>query len=124
MNKKMLIILGISFVLASIACDSSSGNKGIVSEDKMAVKNTHEKEYTERVETYKGVDGTPVKVTFTKSEKSDFITFENAGTRIQVFATDKEENGKTYENNDLKVRVKGDSIILRQGGQIIEMVRE
>lgn len=124
MNKKVLIMLGVSFVLASIGCESSSGNKGIVLEDKVAVESTHETKYTERVEIYKGTDDTPVKVTFTKSEANDFITFENAGARIQVFATNEEDNGRIYKNNDLKVRVKGDSIILRQGMQVIEMVRE
>lgn len=123
MNKKALLALGIA-IFAMVGCEKPSGNKGVISRDNISTKTEHGSTYTERIETYKGTDGTPVKVIFTQSDKSDFITFENNGTRIQAFATDKKDNGKIYENNNLNVRVNGDSIILRQGGQMIEMVRE
>lgn len=117
MRKKVLLPL---LVFTIVSCKKSSENKGVISENNTTIKTN----YTERIETYKGTDGTSVKVIFTQSDKGNFITFENNGTRIQVFETDKEENGKIYENNNLNVRVNGDSIILRQNGQIIEMVRE
>lgn len=122
MKKRILAISSLVLVLAVFSCKENTGNKGIIEKDN-TTKIDHGKKYTEETTTYKGTDGTSVKVIFTQSANNDFITFENGKTRIQVFA--KEENGeKFYENNNLKVFVKGDSIIMHQNKNIIEMVKE
>lgn len=110
----MVIIISVA-----VGCHPSEGDKRLVGEDKITSG-----QYTERKLTYKGTDGTPVRVTFTKSDKHDFMTLENPGKRIQLFATDQEEKGKIYRNRNLSARVTQDSIILTQGDQIIEMVKE
>lgn len=122
MKKRIFAISSLVLVLAIVSCKENTGNKGIIEKDN-TTKIDHSKKYTEETATYKGTDGTSVKVIFTQSANNDFITFENGKTRIQVFA--KEENGeKFYENNNLKVFVKGDSIIMHQNKNIIEMVKE
>lgn len=122
MKKRVLAISSLILVLAMVNCKENIGNKGIIEKDN-TTKIDHGKKYTEETATYKGTDGTSVKVIFTQSANNDFITFENGKTRIQVFG--KEENGeKFYENNNLKVFVKGDSIIMHQNKNIIEMVKD
>lgn len=72
---------------------------------------------------YKATDGTPVKVTFDYEPGTSDVEISSNG---KTFILDKvKSDGKVtlYEKGDMKATVKGDSLILHQGKNIIELVK-
>ena len=72
---------------------------------------------------YKATDGTPVKVIFDYEPGTSDVEISSNG---KTFILDKlKSDGKVtlYEKGDMKATVKGDSLILHQGQNIIELVK-
>lgn len=70
---------------------------------------------------YRATDGTLVKVVFNYNPKENNVSITN---NHKTFTLDKvESNGTetTYEKDEMKAKVKGDSLILHQGKNIIEL---
>ncbi|ALR31724.1 MULTISPECIES: hypothetical protein [Chryseobacterium] len=136
--KKSLIILNSILVLSVISCKKSteSGNKSVLkSNDNGAVladngeidstihyeTDVNGKKYLKTDYVYKATDGSLVKVVFNYEEKTMSVRSNN-----KTFILNKVEakgNETTYEKMDMKATVKGDSLILDQGNNIIELVK-
>ncbi|MDR2204665.1 MAG: hypothetical protein LBE36_00655 [Flavobacteriaceae bacterium] len=97
-------------LIFTMGCNKSkSGNKGIIKEE------TAKQSYT-----YKALDGTPAKVTFTNSGKKKTISIEANGQKYQLDQTD----STTYERNSVKAEVKGDSLFIMQEDHVIPLVKD
>lgn len=139
MKKEMLI--AVSFVAMSLmSCKKDeSGNKGIVKSDSTQQviladngkvdstigynvdvngKKTIKTDYV-----YKATDGTLVKVVYNYDPKESNVSITS---NKKTFILDKKESTgteTTYEKDEMKAKVKGDSLILHQGNNIIELVK-
>ncbi|WP_439480244.1 hypothetical protein [Chryseobacterium aquaticum] len=135
------ILIAASFVATSlISCKKSeSGNKGIVKSDSSEQviladngkvdsnigynvdvngKKTIKTDYV-----YKATDGTLVKVVYNYDPKESNVSITS---NKKTFILDKKESTgteTTYEKDEMKATVKGDSLILHQGNNIIELVK-
>lgn len=135
------ILIAASFVATSlISCKKNeSGNKGIVKNDSSEQviladngkvdstigynvdvngKKTIKTDYV-----YKATDGTLVKVVYNYDPKDSNVSITS---NKKTFILDKKESTgteTTYEKDEMKATVKGDSLILHQGNNIIELVK-
>ena len=135
------ILIAASFVATSlISCKKNeSGNKGIIKDDssKQVIladngkvdstigynvdvngKKTIKTDYV-----YKATDGTLVKVVYNYDPKESNVSITS---NKKTFILDKKESTgteTTYEKDERKATVKGDSLILHQGNNIIELVK-
>lgn len=135
------ILIAASFVATSlISCKKNeSGNKGIVKSDSSEQviladngkvdstigynvdvngKKTIKTDYV-----YKATDGTLVKVVYNYDPKESNVSITS---NKKTFILDKKESTgteTTYEKDEMKATVKGDSLILHQGNNIIELVK-
>ncbi|WP_332453934.1 hypothetical protein [Chryseobacterium aquaticum] len=135
------ILIAASFVATSlISCKKNeSGNKGIVKGDSSEQvvladngkvdstigynvdvngKKTIKTDYV-----YKATDGTLVKVVYNYDPKESNVSITS---NKKTFILDKKESTgteTTYEKDEMKATVKGDSLILHQGNNIIELVK-
>ncbi|KNB61860.1 hypothetical protein [Chryseobacterium sp. Hurlbut01] len=135
------ILIAASFVATSlISCKKNeSGNKGIVKGDSSEQvvladngkvdstigynvdvngKKTIKTDYV-----YKATDGTLVKVVYNYDPKESNVSITS---NKKTFILDKKESTgteTTYEKDEMKATVKGDSLILHQGKNIIELVK-
>lgn len=135
------ILIAASFVATSlISCKKNeSGNKGIVKNDSSEQviladngkvdstigynvdvngKKTIKTDYV-----YKATDGTLVKVVYNYDPKESNVSITS---NKKTFILDKKESTgteTTYEKDEMKATVKGDSLILHQGNNIIELVK-
>ncbi|WP_172284503.1 hypothetical protein [Chryseobacterium sp. LAM-KRS1] len=140
--KKTIILLNTIFLLAVIGCKKSTdGNKNIIKTDSSvsAVSDQNGKidsasasssiidvngkriEKTDFV--YKATDGSLVKVVFKNDPKESTVAITS---NKKTFTLPKEEtkDGETvYKKDDMTARVKGDSLHLEQGNNVIELVR-
>lgn len=72
---------------------------------------------------YKATDGTLVKVKFNYDKSNNTITITNNN---KTFILDKvKSDGKetVYEKDGMNINIKGDSLILKQGNNVIELVK-
>ncbi|WP_027381322.1 hypothetical protein [Chryseobacterium daeguense] len=136
--KKSLIILNSILVLSIISCKKSteSGNKSILkSDDSGAVladngkidstihyeTDVNGKKYLKTDYVYKATDGSLVKVVFNYDEGTMSVRSNNKTFILNKIESKGHET--TYEKMDMKATVKGDSLILDQGNNIIELVK-
>jgi len=72
---------------------------------------------------YKATDGTPVKVTFDYEPGTSDVEISSNGKTFKLDKIKSDGKVTTYEKGDMKATVKGDSLILHQGKNIIELVK-
>ncbi|MDF2552136.1 MAG: hypothetical protein K0R77_1411 [Chryseobacterium sp.] len=137
---KKEILIAASFVaLSLISCKNESGNKGILKGDSSEQiiladngkvdstigynvdvngKKTIKTDYV-----YKATDGALVKVVYNYDPKESNVSITS---NKKTFILDKVKSTgteTTYEKAEMKATVKGDSLILHQGDNIIELVK-
>ncbi|SFN50426.1 hypothetical protein SAMN05421594_3034 [Chryseobacterium oleae] len=141
--KKSLIVLNAILAMTVISCkkSSESGNKNVIKMDSSTTVvtdnngkidsvtqssstievNGQKIEKTDFV--YKATDGTLVKVVFKNDPKESTVAITS---NKKTFTLPKSEikNGEAiYQKDDMTARVKGDSIHLEQGNNVIELKR-
>lgn len=135
--KKGLYGAAVLIALSFSSCKKSeTGNKGVLKSDAnekiVADSSTADptiqyetdvngKKYIKTDFVYKATDGSLAKVVFDYKEKTMSIRSNN-----KTFILNKVEskgNETLYEKMDMKATVKGDSLILDQGNNIIELVK-
>lgn len=135
--KKGLFAASAVIALSFISCKKSeSGNKSVLKSDNSGVvladngkadstvqyeTDVNGKKYLKTDYVYKATDGSLAKVVFNYEEKTMSVRSNN-----KTFILNKVEskgNETTYEKMDMKATVKGDSLILDQGNNIIELVK-
>ncbi|WP_029297741.1 hypothetical protein [Chryseobacterium hispalense] len=135
--KKGLFAAAAVIALSLTSCKKSeNGNKsvlksedsGVIGADNGKVDSTIQyetdvngKKYLKTDYVYKATDGSLVKVVFNYEEKTMSVRSNN-----KTFILNKVEstgNETTYEKMDMKATVKGDSLILDQGNNIIQLVK-
>ncbi|OCK51999.1 hypothetical protein BA768_14870 [Chryseobacterium sp. CBo1] len=136
MIKKIIAICMLSSLV--IAC-KKEGNKGVVKSDSanteiLADNGTVDSTIaynvsvngTKTVKTdfvYQAIDGSPVKVVFNYDPNNRTVSIRNNNKTFVLDKTEAKPNQTTYEKEDMKAVVKGDSLILHQGENIIELVK-
>ncbi|MGE4512273.1 MAG: hypothetical protein AB7E26_00435 [Chryseobacterium sp.] len=135
--KKRIFIAVATISLSVISCKKNeSGNKNVLESDSSEViladngkvdstvkyqTDVNGKKYIKTDYVYKATDGSLVKVVFNYEEKTMSVRSNN-----KTFILNKVEstgNETTYEKMDMKATVKGDSLILDQGNNIIQLVK-
>lgn len=140
--KKSLLALGAVLALTVVSCKKSeSGNKSVIKTDSSETVVTDNNGKIDSVTQ----SSSTVDINGQKTEKTDFVYKATDGTLVKVvFKNDPEEstvaitsNKKTftlpksetkgdetiYKKDDMTARVKGDSLHLEQGNNIIELKR-
>lgn len=139
MKKELILSIGILMFSLSSCKKSEEGNKGIIKSDSAntqvladngAIDSTiaynTDIDGNKSIKTdyvYKATDGTLVKVVFNYDPKSRNVSITN---NKKTFVLDKSEakvNETIYQKDDMKATVKGDSLIIHQGDNIIELVK-
>lgn len=138
---KKSILIAASFLAVSLTgCKKNeSGNKGIVktenSEQTVLAddgkadstiaynvdvngKKTIKTDYV-----YKATDGTLVKVVYDYNPEKRTLKVTNNNKTFVLEKSEAKTNETTYEKADMKATVKGDSLIIHQGDNIIELVK-
>ncbi|WBV55670.1 hypothetical protein PFY10_15710 [Chryseobacterium daecheongense] len=140
--KKTIILLNTIFLLAVVGCKKSTdGNKNIIKTDSSvsavsdqngkidsasassSIINVNGKRIEKTDFVYKATDGSLVKVVFKNDPKENTVAITS---NKKTFTLPKEEtkDGETvYKKDDMTARVKGDSLHLEQGNNVIELVR-
>ena len=72
---------------------------------------------------YKAVDGTLVKVVFTENPKESTLAITNNHKTFKLSKVKTAAGETTYQKDDMKATVKGDSLILDQGNNLIQLVK-
>lgn len=141
MNKGLLIAVSTIALSLTSCTKTESGNKSVIKTDSSETvikdnngtidsattsSSTIEVNGKKTVKTdfvYKATDGTLVKVVFKNDPKESTVAItSNKKTFLMPKAETK--NGETiYKKDDMTARVKGDSLILHQGNNIIELVK-
>ncbi|MFY7816330.1 MAG: hypothetical protein ACOVRK_14205 [Chryseobacterium taeanense] len=135
--KKGIFIAVATISLSVISCKKNeSGNKSVLKSDSSEViladngkvdstvqyqTDVNGKKYIKTDYVYKATDGSLAKVVFNYKEKTMSVRSNN-----KTFILNKVEstgNETTYEKMDMKATVKGDSLILDQGNNIIQLVK-
>lgn len=135
--KKVLLTATAAIVVSLTSCKKSeNGNKSVLKSEESGViladngkvdstihyeTDVNGKKYLKTNYVYKATDGSLVKVVFNYDEKTMSVRSNN-----KTFILNKVEskgNETTYEKMDMKATVKGDSLILDQGDNIIELVK-
>ncbi|NML57924.1 hypothetical protein [Chryseobacterium cheonjiense] len=135
--KKGLFAVFAVIALSFTSCKKSeSGNKSVLKSDRSGVvmadngkadstvqyeTDVNGKKYIKTDYVYKATDGSLAKVVFNYEEKTMSVRSNN-----KTFILNKVEskgNETIYEKMDMKATVKGDSLILDQGNNVIELVK-
>ena len=72
---------------------------------------------------YRATDGTLVKVVFNYDSAHRNVSIRSNNKTFILEKTEAKPNETIYEKDDMKALVKGDSLILHQGNNIIELVK-
>jgi uncharacterized lipoprotein YehR (DUF1307 family) len=102
MKNQIIIIVAISGLLCT-QCNKTTENKEVISS-----------------QTYRGTDGTRAKVTFTDNSDRSYITIESNNKKVEIL----KKSPDLYENESMKALVKGDSVIVTQGKNVIQLVKD
>ncbi|RXM51905.1 MULTISPECIES: hypothetical protein [unclassified Chryseobacterium] len=140
--KKSLLALGAVLTLTVISCKKSeSGNKSIIKTDssETVVTDNNGKidsvtqssstvnvngQKTEKTDfVYKATDGTLVKVIFKNDPKESTVAITSNKKTFTLTKAETKGDETIYKKDDMTVRVKGDSLHLEQGNNIIELKR-
>ncbi len=136
MKKGIFAAAAITVFLFTGCKKSENGNKSVLQSDRSGViladngkvdstihyeTDINGKKYVKTDYVYKATDGSLAKVVFNYDEKTISVRSNN-----KTFILNKVEskgNETVYEKMDMKATVKGDSLILDQGNNIIELVK-
>ncbi|QIY91286.1 hypothetical protein [Chryseobacterium gallinarum] len=140
--KKSLLTLGAILSLAVISCKKSeSGNKSVIKTDSTATIVTdtdgkidsvsqssstvdvNGKKYEKTDFVYKATDGTLVKVVFKNDPKESTVAITSNKKTFTLPKAETKGDETIYKKDDMTARVKGDSLHLEQGDNIIELKR-
>ncbi|PWW30056.1 hypothetical protein [Chryseobacterium sp. AG844] len=140
--KKSLLALGAVLALAVVSCKKSeSGNKSVIKTDSSETVvtdnngkidsvtqssstvdiNGKKNEKTDFV--YKATDGTLVKVVFKNDPKESTVAITSNKKTFTLPKSETKGDETIYKKDDMTARVKGDSLHLEQGNNIIELKR-
>ncbi|WP_223598547.1 hypothetical protein [Chryseobacterium sp. GVT01B] len=140
--KKSLLALGAVLALTVIGCKKNeSGNKSVIKTDSSETVvtdnngkidsvtqssstvdvNGQKIEKTDFV--YKATDGTLVKVVFKNDPKESTVAITSNKKTFTLPKTESKGDETIYKKDDMTARVKGDSLHLEQGNNIIELKR-
>lgn len=125
--KSKLLLLALPAVIL-IGCSKTEGNKGIVVADSPDTLNTAAVDsvnlsYTMTPGTFRYVayDGSNTNVTFATENGGNSITLKSNQLTLTVPQVDSKENEAIYKDHDIEIRAFGDSIVIDQGDNIIEL---
>lgn len=138
--KKSIFIAASFLALSVIGCKKNeSGNKGVVKTenseqtvltdegkvDSTIAYNTdvNGKKTVKTDYVYKATDGTLVKVIFNYAPENRNVTITSNNKTFVLEKAEAKTNETVYEKADMKATVKGDSLIIHQGDNIIELVK-
>lgn len=135
--KKGILIAAAFVAFSVVSCKKNeSGNKGVVKSDSpeqiladngkidstigynvdVNGKKTIKTDYV-----YKATDGTLVKVVFNYNPKESSVSITNNKKTFILDKVESKGNETIYEKDEMKASVKGDSLIIHQGNNIIEL---
>lgn len=122
-NMKTGFLIAVSFATTLlIGCNKSeSGNKNVIQTDGTTIADNTAQ--THRTSIYKAEDGTLVKVVFTEGSKENTLAITSNKKTFTLSKTRTTKNGSLYQKDDMKAEIKGDSLILDQGNNIIQLVK-
>ncbi|PQA91708.1 hypothetical protein B0A69_17300 [Chryseobacterium shigense] len=140
--RKSLLIAGSAVALLLTSCKKNeSGNKSVIKMDSTETVitdnngkidsltessstievNGKKMEKTDFV--YKATDGTLVKVIFKNDPKENTVAITSNKKTFTLPKTETKDGETIYKKDDMTARVKGDSIHLEQGNNVIELKR-
>ncbi|OCA69767.1 hypothetical protein BBI01_16720 [Chryseobacterium artocarpi] len=141
MKKGLLIAVSASALLLTSCKKSESGNKSVIKTDstETVVTDNNGKidsvtqssstidvngQKTEKTDfVYKATDGTLVKVIFKNDPKESTVAITSNKKTFTLPKTETKGEETIYKKDDMTARVKGDSLHLEQGNNIIELKR-
>lgn len=140
--KKGLLTLGAVLTLTVISCKKSeSGNKSIIKTDSSetvvtdnngkidsvtqssSTVDVNGKKFEKTDFVYKATDGTLVKVVFKNDPKESTVAITSNKKTFTLPKSETKGDETIYKKDDMTARVKGDSLHLEQGNNIIELKR-
>lgn len=138
--KKGILMAAFFIALSLTSCKKNeSGNKGIVkteSGEQIVLTddgkvdstiaynvNVNGKKTLKTDYIYKATDGTLVKVIYDYNPEKRTLKVTNNNKTFLLEKSEAKTNETTYEKADMKATVKGDSLIIHQGDNIIELVK-
>lgn len=140
--KKSLLALGAVLTLTVVSCKKSeSGNKSVIKTDSTeTVVTAHNGKVdsvtqssstvdvngqkTEKTDfVYKATDGTLVKVVFKNDPKESTVAITSNKKTFVLTKAETKGDETIYKKDDMSARVKGDSLHLEQGNNIIPLKR-
>jgi hypothetical protein len=135
--KKALVIAGSALILSTVSCKKNEeGNKAVLKKDQSGAvladngkvdstiqyeTDVNGKKYVKTDYVYKATDGSLAKVVFNYEEKTMSVRSNN-----KTFILNKVESKGTetvYKKMDMKATVKGDSLLLDQGNNVIQLMK-
>lgn len=141
MRKSLLIAASAVALLLTSCKKSESGNKSILKTDSSETVITDNNgkidsatqssstievngQKTEKTDfVYKATDGTLVKVVFKNDLKESNVAITSNKKTFTLPKTDTKDGETIYKKDDMTARVKGDSLHLEQGNNVIELKR-
>lgn len=140
--KKSLLALSTVLALTVISCKKSeSGNKSIIKTDSSetvvtdnngkvdsvtqssSTVDVNGKKFEKTDFVYKATDGTLVKVVFKNDPKESTVAITSNKKTFTLPKSETKGDETIYKKDDMTARVKGDSLHLEQGNNIIELKR-
>ncbi|MBB6332123.1 hypothetical protein HNP24_003115 [Chryseobacterium sediminis] len=140
--KKSLLTLGAVLALTVISCKKNeSGNKSVIKTDSSETLVTDNNGKIDSITqgsstvdvngqkivktdfVYKATDGTLVKVVFKNDPKESTVAITSNKKTFTLPKTETKGDETIYKKDDMTARVKGDSLHLEQGNNIIELKR-
>jgi len=141
MRKSLLIAASAVALLFTSCKKSESGNKSVIKTDSSETVITDNNgkidsvtqsssttevngQKTEKTDfVYKATDGTLVKVVFKNDPKESNVAITSNKKTFTLPKTDTKDGEAIYKKDDMTARVKGDSLHLEQGKNVIELKR-
>ncbi|GEN72617.1 hypothetical protein [Chryseobacterium lathyri] len=141
MRKSLLIAVSALALLLTSCKKSESGNKSVIKIDSSETVITDNNgkidsvtqsssttevngQKTEKTDfVYKATDGTLVKVVFKNDSKENTVAITSNKKTFTLPKTDTKDGEVIYKKDDMTARVKGDSLHLEQGNNVIELKR-
>ncbi|KFF21277.1 hypothetical protein [Chryseobacterium sp. JM1] len=140
--KKSLLIAGSAVALLLTSCKKNeSGNKNVIKMDSSTTVVTDNNgkidsvtqssstievngQKTEKTDfVYKATDGALVKVVFKNDPKESTVAITSNKKTFTLPKTETKNGETIYQKDDMTARVKGDSLHLEQGNNVIELKR-
>lgn len=141
MKKGLLIAVSASALLFTSCKKNESGNKSVIKTDSAetvvtdnngkvdsitqssSIVDVNGKKYEKTDFVYKATDGTLVKVVFKNDPKESTVAITSNKKTFTLPKTETKGEETIYKKDDMTARVKGDSLHLEQGNNIIELKR-